>query len=112
MRLKLLAGALLSGLAAGALLSTATCVAAAPLWTEFNGLSIPAQTLPDFVALAARLSPAVVNISAEQRTDDNGSQSSSPENESDPFDRFGHPFEQYGLAHPHSLGSGFIINKG
>ncbi len=26
--------------------------------------------------------------------------------------RFGQPFEQYGVEHPHSLGSGFIINKG
>ncbi len=58
MRLKLLAGTLLLLLTAGAILSTVTCVAAAPLWTEFNGLGIPAQTLPDFVALAARLSPA------------------------------------------------------
>jgi serine protease Do len=110
MRLKLLAGTLLLSLSAGAMLS-ANCTAATPLWTEFNGFSIPAQTLPDFVALAAKLSPAVVNISAEQRPGDIGSQNSSPENESDPFDRFGQPFEQYGLSHPHSLGSGFIINK-
>src|SRR5712691_12270525 len=111
MRLKLLAGTLLFLLSAGALLSAVTCLATTPLWTEFNSFSIPAQTLPDFVALAARLSPAVVNISAEQRPGDIGSQNSSPENESDPFDRFGRPFEQYGLSHPHSLGSGFIINK-
>jgi len=111
MRLKLLAGTLLFLLSAGALLSAVTCLATTPLWTEFNSFSIPAQTLPDFVALAARLSPAVVNISAEQRPGDIGSQNSSPENESDPFDRFGQPFEQYGLSHPHSLGSGFIINK-
>jgi serine protease Do len=93
-------------------MSAASCIAAAPLWTEFNGVSVPAQSLPDFVALAARMSPAVVNISAEQRNEDNGTHSSSPEDESDPFDRFGQPFEQYGLAHPHSLGSGFIINRG
>lgn len=111
MRLKLLVGTLLLGFVAGALLLSGSCVAAAPLWTEFNGVGTPAQTLPDFVGLAARLSPAVVNISAEQGTDDNGSQSSSPEDESDPFDRFGPPFEQYGLAHPHSLGSGFVINS-
>ena len=97
---------------AGALMSAVSCAAAASLWTEFNGVNVPAQSLPDFVALAARMSPAVVNISAEQRTEDSGTQSSSPEDESDPFDRFGQPFEQYGLAHPHSLGSGFIINRG
>ena len=97
---------------AGALMSAVSCAAAASLWTEFNGVNVPAQSLPDFVALAARMSPAVVNISAEQRTEDSGTQSSSPEDGSDPFDRFGQPFEQYGLAHPHSLGSGFIINRG
>ena len=113
MQLKLLAiMTLLSGLLTGTLLLSASCVAAAPLWTEFNGVGIPAQTLPDFVALAAKLSPAVVNISAEQRTEDNASQSSSPEDESDPFGRFDQPFEQYELAHPYSLGSGFIINRG
>jgi len=93
-------------------MSAVSCAAAASLWTEFNGVNVPAQSLPDFVALAARMSPAVVNISAEQRTEDSGTQSSSPEDGSDPFDRFGQPFEQYGLAHPHSLGSGFIINRG
>ena len=112
MRLKLLARTCALGLVAGALMSAVSCAAAASLWTEFNGVNVPAQSLPDFVALAARMSPAVVNISAEQRTEDSGTQSSSPEDESDPFDRFGQPFEQYGLAHPHSLGSGFIINRG
>ncbi len=103
----------LSGLMAGAILmAPATSGVAAPLWTEFNGGNPQQlQTLPDFVALAAKLSPAVVNISAEQKTADSADQSSLPENESDPFDRFGQPFEQYGLSHPHSLGSGFIINK-
>jgi serine protease Do len=113
MRLTLLAiMTFLSGLLTGTLLLSASCVAAAPLWTEFNGVDIPAQTLPDFVALAAKLSPAVVNISAEQRTEDNASHSSSAEDESDPFGRFDQPFEQYELAHPYSLGSGFIINRG
>jgi serine protease Do len=69
------------------------------------------HSLPDFVALAAKLSPAVVNIAAEQRLTYGSEQGSDPENGSDPFDRFGQPFEQYGLSHPHSLGSGFIINK-
>jgi serine protease Do len=111
MWLKLLAIALLSGLLACVLPLSAGCVAAGPLWTEFNGVGIPPQTLPDFVALAAKLSPAVVNISAEQSTKDSGSQNSLSEDESDPFDRFDQPFEQYELAHPRSLGSGFIINR-
>src|SRR6266481_2367840 len=66
-------------------------------------------TLPDFVDLAAKLSPVVVNISTEQK--ETPTESPSPEGEADPFDRFGQPFEHYGLAHPHSLGSGFVINK-
>jgi len=111
MQLKLLAMMrLLAGLLAGAYLLSPNCAAGAPLWTEFNGVYPPAQTLPDFVALAAKLSPAVVNIAAEQR-EENASQSSSTEDERDPFGRFDQPFEQYGLAHPHSLGSGFIINR-
>jgi len=81
--------------------------AAAPLWTDFHGGISQAQMLPDFVALAAKLSPAVVNISAEQKTE----QSARPENEDDPFYRFGGPFERYGLSRPHSLGSGCLINK-
>jgi serine protease Do len=111
MRLKLLAVTLLAGSVAYALLLSPSCVAAAALWTEFDGAGIPAQTLPDFVALAAKLSPAVVNISAEQRSADSGNQSLSPEDESDPFDRFGQPFGEYGSEHPHSLGSGFVINR-
>lgn len=111
MRLKLLAIMLLSGFVAATLSSLPG--SASPLWTDFNDGGLPAQTLPDFVALAAKLSPAVVNISAEQRSEDNESQgSSSEEDESDPFGRYGAPFEEYELAHPQSLGSGFIINRG
>jgi serine protease Do len=109
MRLKLLGRTLLSGLVAGMLLGQAGY--GATLWTEYNSVGIRVQTLPDFVALAARLSPAVVNISAEQGREDIENQSSPPEDQSEPFN-FGQPFEQYGLAHPHSLGSGFIINRG
>jgi serine protease Do len=82
------------------------------LWTELDGTGVhKADNLPDFVDLAAKLSPAVVNISTEQKNI-NPSEDQPPDTESDPFDRFGKPFEQYGVAHPHSLGSGFIINKG
>jgi serine protease Do len=106
----LLARTVLVGLLAAAL-PASTTIAGATLWTEYRGTGAPAQSLPDFVALAARLSPAVVNISAEQRSEDNGNESSSPEDETDPFGRFGEPFEDYELSHPHSLGSGFIINR-
>jgi serine protease Do len=84
---------------------------AGPLWTELDGSVRQTQTFPDFVAIAAKLSPAVVNISAEQKSATAEEQNSSPDEDADPFDRFGQPFEQYGLSHPHSLGSGFIINK-
>lgn len=104
--------ALVASLAVSLMVSYVTRVPAARLWTETNaGDAHKAQTLPDFVDLAAKLSPAVVNISTEQKSDAN-SVSSLPESESDPFDHFGQPFEHYGLAHPHSLGSGFVINKG
>src|SRR5216684_11437 len=59
--------------------------------------------------LTGKLSPAVVNISTEQK--ETPTESPSPEGEADPLDHFGQPFEHYGLAHPHSLGSGFVINK-
>ena len=107
---RLLAAAFSLGLMAGALLLATNCGAGAPLWTEFDR-GAPVQTLPDFVSLAARLSPAVVNISAQQKPGANGAQSSPPETETDPFDRYGQPFEPYGSPYPHSLGSGFIINK-
>ncbi len=104
MHIKLFARLLLPGLMIGVIFTPV--VHSAPLWTEANGVAVPVQTLPDFVDLAARLSPAVVNISAEQGGYDSASQGSSPEDE-----RFGEPFEDYGSAHPHSLGSGFIINR-
>jgi serine protease Do len=109
MRVKLLGRTVLSVLAANALV--ATLAYGTPLWTEYNGSGISAQTLPDFAALAARLSPAVVNIAAEQHNEDIGAQSPSPDDEGDPLGRFGEPFGDYGAAHPHSLGSGFIINR-
>jgi serine protease Do len=69
------------------------------------------ETLPDFVDLAARLSPAVVNIATEQKDLPNAETPPEGEGESDPFDRFGQPFENYGGPHPRSLGSGFILNQ-
>ncbi len=91
--------------------ATAVAARAEPLWTELRvAAARPAGSLPDFVALAARLSPAVVNIStARKPARDVGE--GSPEDQSDPFDRFGGPFEGRDLPVPHSLGSGFVINR-
>jgi serine protease Do len=82
-------------------------------WYERASSGAPrADTLPDFVALADKLGPTVVNISTEQAGpaasesgngsgDDNGGGGQGGGN--DPFDEFGEP-------HGRSLGSGFIIN--
>jgi serine protease Do len=110
MRLKLLGRTLLAELVAVVL--SAQVGYAASLWTEYTSTGNAVQTLPDFVALAARLSPAVVNISAQQISEEKGSEGRSLDDDNDPFGRFGQPFGEYGLTHPHSLGSGFIINRG
>ncbi len=67
-------------------------------WTDTpeSGHVAKAQTLPDFVELAAKLSPAVVNISTEE------SASATGEGEYEP---------PYSHQHGKSLGSGFIISK-
>jgi serine protease Do len=111
MRGKLAATMIRSCITAALCLIVTSSIAASPIWTEFRGATVQVHSLPDFVALAAKLSPAVVNIAAEQKLANGSEQGGDPENGSDPFDRFGQPFEQYGLSHPHSLGSGFIINK-
>jgi serine protease Do len=85
------------------------------LWSELPSTGAQpskVETLPDFVGLAAQLSPAVVNIATEQK--DRKADVEEPpgaEGGNDPFDRFGQPFEHYDSPHPHSLGSGFIINQ-
>jgi serine protease Do len=67
-------------------------------WTDnpASGHVAKAQTLPDFVQLAEKLSPAVVNISTES------SRESSEEGE------YGSP---YGRQRGRSLGSGFIVSR-
>lgn len=72
-------------------------------WTELpeSGHVQKAQTLPDFVDLAAKLSPAVVNISSEEGGEP-------PETAPKGGPR--NPFEEYGPK-TKSLGSGFIITK-
>ncbi len=88
----------------------ATTTSAEPsFWTETaNGPARgKAETLPDFVDLATKLSPTVVNVASEQKnlprvdapsTDENGD--GLPEQ----------PFDNDDPAHPRSLGSGFIIS--
>jgi serine protease Do len=80
----------------------------ARFWTDQGPGVSKAQTLPDFADLAAKLSPAVVNISSEQESTGQRSDTDSPEDGPDPSDQ---PFENYNEAHPRSLGSGFVINK-
>jgi serine protease Do len=67
-------------------------------WTDTpeGGHVAKAQTLPDFVDLAAKLSPAVVNISTEETKQGGGE---------------GEYSTPYGHQHDKSLGSGFIVSK-
>jgi serine protease Do len=76
-------------------------------WTELpNGhIAKTAQTMPDFVDLSAKLSPAVVNVSSDESRE--SSSESGGEEHGLPG---GGPFEEFG-PRPRSLGSGFIISK-
>ena len=80
------------------------------LWLEAAPVSRPpiARTLPDFVDLAAKLSPTVVNISTESQPEPASGETLLPKDR--PFDV--PPEERFGLpGGVKSLGSGFIINK-
>src|ERR1700720_1284077 len=90
--------------------------APAHFWTEIaDPAHAPkAQTMPDFVDLAAKLSPAVVNISTDEADQPAESVGPSPEDSPhSPMDpRSQGPLEQFGGApHAKALGSGFIISK-
>jgi serine protease Do len=79
----------------------AAVYAEAPFWTD-AGVSAPkAQSLPDFVDLASKLSPAVVNISTEEKdvpaAKSQAEPSETPQSSNETPER--------------SLGSGFVINK-
>ena len=78
-------------------------------WRELPLSRSPkAETLPDFVVLADKLGPAVVNISTEQAAAAlSESEGGSEGNGTKPFNEFGEPFEE---PKGRSLGSGFIIN--
>jgi serine protease Do len=85
---------------------------AARFWTETpdSGHITKAQSMPDFVELAAKLSPAVVNISTEE-SEEPGAGGEAPLHKPDsghshnPFEEFGGP------QHSKALGSGFIVTK-
>lgn len=77
-------------------------------WMDLGERVPKAQNLPDFIDLAARLSPAVVNISTEQKNPRHHFEGEAPEDAPGPSAQ---PFEDYGEEHTRSLGSGFVINK-
>ena len=74
------------------------------------------NVLPDFVALAKRMKPVVVNISTTQVSESRGQQEfGSPFGDDDPFNDFwrrffGGPMPRGGPQRQRSLGSGFIID--
>ena len=74
------------------------------------------NALPDFVALAKRMRPVVVNISTTQVNESRGQQEfGSPFGDDDPFNDFwrrffGGPMPRGGPQRQRSLGSGFIID--
>jgi serine protease Do len=87
----------------------------AQFWTEMSDNAPKAQSMPDFVGLAAKLSPAVVNISTDE-PDEPADAAAPPEDspQGGPTDPHPHsPFEEFGEPQQHSkaLGSGFIITK-
>jgi serine protease Do len=101
-----------AGLAALLLAASAAYCGAQQLWQDLPGTGLPAkvQTLPDFVDLAAKLSPTVVNISTESKAEETISPGAPLLPKDLPFEP--PPEERFGVPHGvKSLGSGFIINK-
>ncbi|MFQ5904073.1 MAG: trypsin-like peptidase domain-containing protein, partial [Candidatus Binatia bacterium] len=81
---------------------------------EIRTIAVESQELPDFVALAKRLTPVVVNISTTQVSEGRRGLVN-PFGEEDPFSEFwrrffGGPFPR-GPFRQKSLGSGFIIDR-
>ncbi len=78
-------------------------------WSELPSNAPAARIeLPDFADLAARLSPAVVNIAVEQEA---AGAEALPWPEAEPFHQFTPPGTAPEEIHPHGVGSGFLINK-
>ncbi|HVA80781.1 MAG TPA: Do family serine endopeptidase [Candidatus Binataceae bacterium] len=112
---KLIRAALTVTALAAAIFLQAGARAAAPagrFWTDLPGDAgghvAKAQTLPDFVDLAARLSPAVVNISTEETDSPESSGGGEPGRHRGEFSG---PLTPFGHQHSKSLASGFIISK-
>src|SRR5208282_5138885 len=97
----------------------ADSIAPAPahFWTELSdpAQAAKAQSMPDFVELAAKLSPAVVNISTNEPDEPIEGAAPPPEESphGGPLEPHSHsPFEEFGgPQHSKALGSGFIITK-
>src|SRR5579863_8163307 len=72
-----------------------------------------AQSMPDFVDLAAKLSPAVVNISTDEADEPAESAEPAPEDPHNPLQPHapGGLEDFGGTPHAKALGSGFIITK-
>ena len=89
--------------------------APAHFWTELiDPANAPkAQTMPDFVDLAAKLSPAVVNISTDEADEPAASEESPEDSPHSPLQPHSQgPLEEFGgTPHAKALGSGFIITK-
>jgi len=104
-------------IASGTAARAADSAPPAHFWTELADPAhvAKAQSMPDFVDLAAKLSPAVVNISTDEPEEPGeGGESSPEESPHGPLmPPHSHPFEDFGGGSPHSkaLGSGFIITK-
>jgi serine protease Do len=101
----------IAGVAALMLAGALAPARAEQFWQELpaTGQPVKVQTLPDFVDLAAKLSPTVVNISTESAPQEqaSGSGPAMPQElpfQIDPEERF----DPHGVK---SLGSGFIINR-
>src|ERR1700694_1223415 len=80
-------------------------------WTELSdsGRIAKVQSLPDFVELAAKLSPAVVNISSEESEGPGPGANLEEDEPRPPRGKTPHnPFEEYS-PRAKSLGSGFIV---
>lgn len=106
---------LMVGLGVSAQMDRLTGDRGVQLVAESGGAEIKSPTpqgLPDFVSLAKKLSPVVVNISTTQVSEAQGP--FGPFGEEDPFNEFwrkffGGPFPR-GPQRQRSLGSGFIID--
>lgn len=90
----------------------ATTTPSERFWTDLpddaGGHIVKAQTLPDFIDLAAKLSPAVVNVSTEESDTPESGEGADPGKHRGEFSG---PFAPFGHQHSKSLASGFIISK-